>query len=55
MTYSLEIKNIFLAKYLNKQTINSISIELNISCQTIYKWILKYYEITKSNIENNIL
>ena len=50
MTYSLEIKNIFLAKYLNKQTINSISIELDISCQTIYKWILKY----KSNIENNI-
>ena len=41
MTYSLEIKNIFLAKYLNKQIIN--------------KWILKYYEITKSNIENNIL
>ena len=35
---------------LNKQTINSISIELDISCQTIYKWILKY----KSNIENNI-
>jgi len=50
MTYSLEIKNIFLYKYLNKQSVKLISIELNISEQTIYKWINKY----RFNIENNI-
>jgi transposase len=50
MTYSLEIKNIFLYKYLNKQSIRSISIELNISEQTIYKWVNKY----KFNINNKI-
>ena len=42
MTYSLEIKNIFLYKYLNKQSVKLISIELNISEQKIYKWINKY-------------
>lgn len=50
MTYSLEIKNIFLYKYLNKQSVKLISIELNISEQTIYKWIIKY----RFNIKNNI-
>lgn len=50
MTYSLEIKNIFLNKYLKKQSVKSISIELDISDQTIYKWINKY----KFNIDNNI-
>ena len=50
MTYSLEIKNIFLYKYLNKQSVKLISSELNISEQTIYKWINKY----KFNINNNI-
>ena len=50
MTYSLEIKNIFLYKFLNKQSVKSISIELNISEQTIYKWINKY----EFNINNNI-
>jgi len=50
MTYSLEIKNLFLFKILEKQSLKSISIELNISIQTIYKWYYKY----SYNIENKI-
>lgn len=50
MTYSSEIINLFLEKYINGNKITNISKELNISRKTAYNWIEKY----NSNLENKI-
>lgn len=50
MTYSLEIKNLFLFKYLNGESVKTISKSLNIHHHTIYSWINKY----DYNIKNQI-
>ncbi len=50
MTYSSEIKNLFLYKYLKGESVETISQSLNIHYQTIYTWINKYSE----NIEKQI-
>ena len=57
MTYSLEIKNLFLYKFLNGDSLKEISKSLNIHYQTLYLWIKKYdYNIkNKEIIKENFL
>jgi hypothetical protein len=53
MTYSLDVKNIFLYKFINEESLNDISKALNVHINTLYYWIIKYdYNIkNKINIE----
>ena len=50
MTYSIDIINLFINKVINN-SLNDISINLNISLQTLKRWILLY----SSNIINKKL
>ena len=47
MTYSIDIINLFLNKFINNISLNNISKNLNISVQTLKRWIFLY--------SNNIL
>ena len=47
MTYSLEIKNLFLYKFLNGDSLKEISKSLNIHYQTLYLWIKNMIIILK--------
>jgi DNA invertase Pin-like site-specific DNA recombinase len=51
MTYSIDIINLFINKFINNNSLNDISINLNISLQTLKRWILLY----SSNIINKKL
>jgi len=51
MTYSIDIINLFINKVINNNSLNDISINLNISLQTLKRWILLY----SSNIINKKL
>ena len=51
MTYNIDIINLFINKFINKYSLNDISEHLNVSLQTLKRWILKY----SSNILNKTL
>jgi DNA invertase Pin-like site-specific DNA recombinase len=50
MTYNIDIINLFLNKFINNISLNNISKNLNISVQTLKRWIFLY----SNNILNKI-
>ena len=50
MTYSIDIINLFINKFINNDNLNNISKSLNVSSITIKRWIYKY----SNNIVNKI-
>ena len=42
MTYSIDIINLFINKYINNSNLKDISKSLNISLQTLKIWFYKY-------------
>jgi len=50
MTYNVDIINLFINKFINNISLNNISKNLNISVQTLKRWILLY----SNNILNKI-
>jgi transposase len=57
MTYSTDIINLFINQYLNNVSLNNISNNLNISLQTLKRWIILYSNniINKIPLKNNNL
>ena len=51
MTYNIDIINLFINKYINKCKLSEISLQLQISRQTLKRWTYLY----KNNIENKSL
>jgi len=51
MTYSIDIINLFINKYINNCKLSEISSNLQISRQTLQRWVCIY----KNNIENKSL
>ena len=51
MTYNIDVINLFINKFINKYSLNDISEHLNVSLQTLKRWIFKY----SSNILNKTL
>ena len=57
MTYSTDIINLFINQYLNNVSLNNISNNLNISLQTLKRWIILYSNniVNKIPLKNNNL
>ena len=54
MTYSTDIINLFINQYLNNVSLNNISNNLNISLQTLKRWIILYSNnIVNKNSSSN--
>ena len=57
MTYSIDIINLFINKYINNINLKDISKSLNISLQTLKRWFYKYSNniVNKKTILNKDL
>ena len=57
MTYNKDIINLFINQYINNTNLKTISNNLNISIQTLKRWIIIYSNniVNKTRINSNIL